>query len=535
MIETALTGAEQIDAAAELLLHRTGARAIYDVLDGVAVHHGLSDAWLVVQMPTTGPQVFRRARWSAPPATLAILASHPTGIYTDPQIPLAVSRSIAFLCEAALRTTFAEARATPRGTAPLAPVDATDEMLARACARGARYGWVATAVMLTTCGETPATLRWSALADALGTALRSGDEGGVVTPGIALALLPDAGADAVRPFLARVRAALSASGGDETDLVAAVATTPDETVDPAEMKRLALERLTAAVGTSATSTSTEDASNEEHEPVRIDAGTRWHLELDLRHIPGVICVGRAHQPLGSAHPALTVVATELSSALRAEIARVLASHDERGSVSVHSLEGAATVVVPCTTPVTGWGHDAGVSAPMNGGSGGPAPGTGSQDPEPAGTARAPAPPRLLSATAPGTVQRATLEGPSRVALTKAGFDQARQVTEVRLALGAASGTGRAPEGPLAGGAKATLTALAALGLDVPYAVVSAERVPTLPGEPVVVVLAPRSHAPGSPTGSSQRMGIAAGDDAEAASRATLGALNRGLVRRAGAS
>ena len=95
-----------------------------------------------------------------------------------------------------------------------------------------------------------------------------------------------------------------------------------------------------------------------------------------------------------------------------------------------------------------------------------------------------------------------------------------------VALGPARGTGRAPAGPLAGGAQATLGALAELGAPVPFYVASCERARTVPCEPVVVVLAPCDGA-----GASERVGVASGDDdLETASRATLAALNRYLAR-----
>jgi hypothetical protein len=108
----------------------------------------------------------------------------------------------------------------------------------------------------------------------------------------------------------------------------------------------------------------------------------------------------------------------------------------------------------------------------------------------------------------------------------AAFDGERGTSEVRLARGAARGTGRAPAGPLAGGAQATLNALGALGIDLPFYLVSAERVRGVPGDPVVVALSPRTvGTPGAP--GAERVGVATGSsDVDAASRATLGALNR---------
>lgn len=540
MIGATLTGEEEIAAAAELLLHGEGAAAIYDVIDRVASHHGLADAWLVLQLPATGPQVFRRARWSAPAATVATLATRSPGVYTDPQIDPATSRTLAFLCEAALRTALAEARSHAASTPGLATAPLADAILARATARAARYAWTAAAVAMTTRGDAPAAARWASLTRALGTALRTGDESGMFAPGVALALLPEAGADAVRPFLARVRAALDAAGDDGIDLVAAIATTPDETVDPGELTRLAQERLAQAAGDEADRTWAGSASAVEgaapgdlRRGAPTHHGELWDLELALREVPGVICVGSASRAAGGHGPVLTVVASELSSNLHADVARVLGSYPERASVSVHSLHGAGTVVTR-DVPTPGGRGPAGHFPP---GTNGDANGDGwhsdsphphERDPETRPGPRDVA--RLLSATAPGTARAPAGTGTPRVSLARAAFDAERQMTEVSLALGAARGTGRAPETSLAGSAQATLAALGALGLEVPYTLVSAERLPTVPGEPVLVVLAPRGGTPAARRGTGQRMGLAGGTDAEAASRATLSALNRSLVR-----
>jgi hypothetical protein len=108
----------------------------------------------------------------------------------------------------------------------------------------------------------------------------------------------------------------------------------------------------------------------------------------------------------------------------------------------------------------------------------------------------------------------------RVALVEAVYDDDLGTTRVRLAYGGREGVGRSANGPLVGGAEATLDALADLGVSVPCYLFSVGRSGGGPRTPVVVLLRPRHGGANSP-------GVARGDvDVEAASRATLSAVNR---------
>jgi hypothetical protein len=278
-----------------------------------------------------------------------------------------------------------------------------------------------------------------------------------------------------------------------------------------ELRRLAGERL-AQIDAVATGTSTSGVS----------AST---LELELRLVPGVVCVAMGSDAPGGT---VTIVCTSQSDALHDELNRRVRAHLSDVPLRVVALSdhgrpphtaGHATDTAPSVRNTrTSLGHGNG-----NGHS------HSAARAEMAGT-------RLLSATAPGAPSGATAAGgTSRVTLVDASFDPARGISQVSLAYGAARGTGRAPAGPLAGGAQATLTALGALGMDVPFYLVSAERMQGVPGDAVVVVLAPR-EASGTSHGTAERIGVATGArDVDAASRATLGALNRFLSRGVTAS
>ncbi len=476
----------------------------YTLLEHVATSHQLSEAWLVVDpvagdgaIPGAGPQIFGLGGRAVPVDMARRLLLRPAGVYGEPSIDPATSSALGAMCGAAFRASLAALRSAADPVTGLHSPHAIREATARAAACGGRYGWSSTLVLLTTSGDAPAEDRWLGLASALREALRAGDEAGVTAPGIALAILGNAGPDAVRPFVARVRAALSAGGWDQIDLHAAAARTPEESVDPEELRRLAGDRL---AGTGAVVPTPPNA-----------AAT---LELELRLLPGVVAVEMSTP--------VVVVSSAPSESLPDDVLRAVRARLPQGSVQVLTISDAPSGVTPPTAP----GVQSGVAVGTNGANGTNGDHAPHQD-ETSG-------PHAISATAP-RVGPGALRGGARVSLLGAHFDAARGTSEVSLALGPARGTGRASAGPLAGGAQATLHALEALAIDVPFYLVSAERAHGVPGEPVVVVLAPKRPGDAETRGAVERLGVATGDsDVEAASRATLGALNRHLARTAAA-
>lgn len=509
-----------------------GVAFAYRVLDEVCERRNASEGWMVLHPGARGPQVFRRGALPVGPEEARTLAGLPTGVYGAPLAALPTAHDASIACEAEFleRATAAEAAAdTLSGFATRRVIDAA---LARAAACAARYCWSTTAVLLTTVGEGAPEERWHALAAALRDALRSGDEVGIDSPGVALVLLGNSGPDVVRPFVTRVRACLSAGGSDGVDLLVATATTPQESVDPAELRHLAMRRL-VTTGADPASLAAEGA-----------------LELDLRLLPGVVWVGR-EAPEGRS--LLRVLTLTSSPALREAIREKVRRWDPDASVDVAAMSDADGTGAP--PPSSGGGqaplpssgtNGAGATparvdatgprdSPLNGApsagvrSNGHAPSVGSAETAPVHPGPGePDPPPLLAATAPGGGNGRRDER-ARVSLVSAAFDPDRGMSEVTLSSAGVRGTGRAPAGPLAGGAQATLVALGALGQDVPFYLVSAGRILTVPGEPVVVVLAPRRTGDGARS-TAERIGIATGaEDVEAASRAALSALNRFLA------
>ncbi len=497
----------------------------YRVIDEAASRYGLQDAWLVLHPPGLSAQVFRH-RGGHPPTggDVQRLAERPTGLYGEPAIEPAVGMLLGEVCEAAFAARAAAVDALVDGSTGLLTRKAVEASLARVAACGARHRWSTTAVLVTTAGGEPGDTTgdtWRALAAAMDQALRSGDEAGVVSPGTALALLGNAGADAVRPFLARVRAALSARGAGDVDLLAATVTTPQDSVDPSELWRLLTERL-AQLGADAPPPPAENA-----------------LELELRLLPSVAYVGESQNGNG---PTLTVVALGAGSA-ESDVDTTVRRHAPNLVVHLETApppEGGAPRCEsgesgePAVGHANGNGDNAGDGA--NAGPAGHGNGTsaaGRADPGVPG-----GPPPAVPVAAAGTIVGGNHS--PRVNLIGASFDSNAGVSEVTVALGAARGTGRAPAAALIGAAQATLVALGAVGRAVPFYLVHAERSRTIPGEPVVVVLAPRSavEPAGSPSdrstdlggGAAERIGVAHGEtDAETASRAVLAALNRFLA------
>ena len=513
---------QDVEAVAEIIAGANGISWVYQLLREIESRHGLTDAWLVVdpggvvshhgEALRATRQLFTLSATAASPDTVRSLLQRPPGVYgRTEKLDAATNVAIGAMCSAAFRASAVSLGSAIDPESGLFSNVVIRDAVARAVACGARYGWSSTLVLLTTGGEAAPEVRWQALASALRQALRSGDEAGVTSPGVAAALLGNAGPEAVRPFIGRVRAALSAGGWQDVDLHAATARTPEETVDPTELTRLAAERLAdAGIDTSA-----------------LPAASSM-LELELRLLPGVVWVAMATpivvcftSPSASVHDrVLRLVRSRLP---RASV-RVLTVSDD-GSASERSAPGSPA---PATGVHVDFGHEH-----INGNGNGHGNGheSGHESGEGNDPALSDATPHAISATAPGSEHPSALGEGTRVLLLSATFDPARGTSEVSLTLGARRGTGRAPAGPLAGGAQATLNALSALSIDVPFYLVSSERAHGVPGEPVIVVLAPKRGTEASGE-SVERLGVASGaEDVEAASRATLGALNRHLTRR----
>ncbi len=110
----------------------------------------------------------------------------------------------------------------------------------------------------------------------------------------------------------------------------------------------------------------------------------------------------------------------------------------------------------------------------------------------------------------------------RVVLVRAEFNSHEGFCEVHLNLNGRVGVGRSQNGPLIGGAEATLDALRQLEFDIPFYLVGSVNVATVRGWPVIVTLRPRANE-------ADRHGIAQAEtELVSSAKATLNALNRYL-------
>lgn len=549
MVDTARTAESELVDVARLLANRSGVSWAYELLDELCRRRATGDLFLVLRMPERSTQVFAPGRRPVPAPDVASLMTRPSGVHLlhaasdgDRGIATATDEVIGLLGAAAFG---AAATSTGAGgpTTGIASRTSIEAAVTRAAACGARYGWSSTAVLLATVGAQRASEARQALAGAVRNAMRTGDEVGDGGAGRVLVILGNAGADAARSFVARVRSALDVAGASHLELHTATATTPLETVDPAEIWRIALERLAASGARAAPGALELDAEE-------LDA-----VELDIRLLPGVVSVG-LETSAGS--PSVWVVTTADGDDAREQTERRVAQSLPGAEVTVDVVRPAASCAPSAfgampSVPLRESAAEAtdravtdGVGADGVGTDGVGTDGVGADGVAASHTAVSSArdiamerrhvhvhqplePPttRLLPTTTPGTSAVGRAKSEPRVSLVDARFDAAAGVSEVVLARGSARGRGSFPAGPLPGGAQATLAALGNLGLDVPFYVVSAGRTSSTPGEPVVVVLAARRGE--QVAGAAERLGVAAGrDDVETASRATLSALNRFL-------
>ncbi len=526
VVDTSPTG-QQVAQLLEASLSQTpdGVELSYRVLDHFAALHKVATAWMVLEPAVLGPQVFLRGRYPATPAMVGEFLSRPPGIYSAPDVAdHTISGALAGTCNLVLSAQAAQLTATVDPRSGLASRGVAEAALARAAAQSARHGWPHTFALLAT-AESVGADRWEAFCAALHRALRSGDEAGVVGSRQVLAVLGNAEADVARPFLGRLRAALELSGAADVEFAIATVRSPDESVDPRELWRLLAERLDAPGGGPA-----PGFGPPPH-------GLSGPLELELRALPGVVSVGLTAGPTPATGTdlQLTVVAVEPQDTLRLEVTRVLGDH----------LAGA-TVNIVATAASAGprWRRDLDESR----GPATPVPSAPAQPPARSTDVAVAGPPANRSTASGIPSYRPTPEEPlngngrsahhqkdQRVTLLTVRFDPDSGTSQVDLAYGTSRASGRATAGPLAGGAQATLAALEALGLEVPYYLVSAERAAGILGEPVVVVVAPRRTEGSEPAEDGRRqlarIGAAEGSEpVEAASRATLAALNRFLAR-----
>ena len=189
--------------------------------------------------------------------------------------------------------------------------------------------------------------------------------------------------------------------------------------------------------------------------------TEEDFELELRALPGVVNVGFRYSDKGDVNAVTLVVQSEDAGPVRVVAKQIVSLYYPDATVSVEEM-----------------------------------------------------------APAPAAARAGTVAESGRVALVRAEFNSHEGFCEVHLNVNGRGVVGRSQNGPLIGGAEATLEALRELGFDVPFYLVGAVNVATVRGWPVIVTLRPRANE-------ADRHGVAQAEtELVSSAKATLNALNR---------
>lgn len=232
------------------LLHRAAGDAIgldvvYELLELVAERFALEDLTVVVTNPMLGTQAFRLGRRPIGSGDIGLLEKGSGLASTPNQVPPGAQRLVLGLVEVALATHLAQRKVVRDPATGLLSRAVFNEALRAAAAQSSRYGWTFTVLLLRLGGgDTPTSERETRrLGHAFARALRSGDTGGRIYGETFTALLPNATAESLHALVRRFR---EESGIAEQAVRYASATAPNDSVDPAELLRLAASRLDGA-------------------------------------------------------------------------------------------------------------------------------------------------------------------------------------------------------------------------------------------------------------------------------------------------
>ncbi len=478
---------EELAGLIRRLNRADGVPFVYEALEVVAKLYRLDDAIIRLES-SIGGGFYRLHRAPVDQELAQKVAAGPRVLHAEPDVvPSHVAETILDLCVLALRLCISRhSRHLDRQTGLLTE-HSFDGLLEASCARAARHGWLHTLVVLDLAsseGE-PTVDDIRRFGRALRRSLRRGDVASRIEERRFAALLTNADLDAVSPFLARVYRQL---GSDRATvrLSLGAATTPHETVDPVELRRIAVGRIQPG------------APDHGGDGTDLSASLWEYLELELRLLPPVVHVARVGRE--SDRETISILTTDLSTSVEQAARRIVEAHGLDVDFEFEALHAPSD---PDPVP-----ND-------------PDPVPNDPDPVPNDPDPVPSQPDPVV-----TVERrqhvSTTSAPARqrIVYTSAVATGGPGEYEVQLARGDRSGAGRSSAGEVRGSAEATLQAVIALGIDVRVTLDSVSTAKGSPSpSPVRVVVSEIE-------GGRHFVGIArGGTDGEAASRATLGALD----------
>jgi GGDEF domain-containing protein len=228
------------------LLHDVATRADgLDVIDEairlIAEHFSLQDLVVAVDTDTIGMQIFRLKRDPIGEAEFDRVCGGESFISVPDVVPATIKRLVAGIADAAIAVQLARRHQVRDPWTGLLTRGVFNEALRSAGAQSSRYGWTFTVLVLRIGGgEEPGEAEVRRLGHAFARALRSGDAGGRLRRATFMALLPNASAESPH---ALVRRFMEESGTSADAIDYASATAPNDSVDPAELFRLAASRM----------------------------------------------------------------------------------------------------------------------------------------------------------------------------------------------------------------------------------------------------------------------------------------------------
>lgn len=457
---------EELAGLIRRLNRADGVPFVYEALEVVAKLYRLDDAIIRLES-SIGGGFYRLHRAPVDQELAQKVAAGPRVLHAEPDVvPSHVAETILDLCVLALRLCISRhSRHLDRQTGLLTE-HSFDGLLEASCAQAARHGWLHTLVVLDLAsseGE-PTVDDIRRFGRALRRSLRRGDVASRIEERRFATLLTNADLDAVSPFLARVYRQL---GSDRATvrLSLGAATTPHETVDPVELRRIAVGRIQPG------------APDHGGDGTNLSASLWEYLELELRLLPPVVHVARVGPE--SDRETISILTTDLSTSVEQAARRIVEAHGLDVDFEFEALHAPS-------------------------------------DPDPVPSEPDP----VVTVERRQHVPTTSAPARQRIVYTSAVATGGPGEYEVQLAHGDRSGAGRSSAGEVRGSAEATLQAVIALGIDVGVTLDSVSTAKGSPSpSPVRVVVSEIE-------GGRHFVGIArGGTDGEAASRATLGALD----------
>lgn len=227
------------------LLHELGGASgldvLYRALDMTAAGYGLDDLVVALHDDAAGRQVFRLQRRPVGRDELERLGEAPSLLAVPDAVPPEVAGTLLAVAAAALAIQIAHRQQLRDPLTGLLRRGVFNEALRSAAAQSSRYGWTFTVALVQVDGNDGSeATEIRHLGHAFGRALRSGDTGTRLQRSVFAALLPNATSESLHAFVRRFG---EESRVEERALQVASATAPNESIDPAELFRLAAARL----------------------------------------------------------------------------------------------------------------------------------------------------------------------------------------------------------------------------------------------------------------------------------------------------